>query len=65
MSISIQTNTTSLFAEQALSQNSTLESQAIQQLSSGYRINPPEMMRQVWPSPTNIDPPSRSCSKAF
>jgi flagellin len=39
MSISIQTNTTSLFAEQALSQNSTLESQAIQQLSSGYRIN--------------------------
>ncbi len=39
MSISIQTNTTSLFAEQALSQNSNLESQAIQQLSSGYRIN--------------------------
>src|SRR5580704_823992 len=39
MSISIQTNTTSLFAEQALNQNSTLESQAIQQLSSGYRIN--------------------------
>jgi flagellin-like hook-associated protein FlgL len=39
MSISLQTNVTSLLAEQALSQNTTLEGQAIQQLSSGYRIN--------------------------
>jgi len=39
MSISIQTNVTSLFAEQALNQNTALESQAVQQLSSGYRIN--------------------------
>src|ERR1700683_5460587 len=39
MSISLQTNVTSLFAEQALNQNTTLEGQAIQQLSSGYRIN--------------------------
>jgi len=39
MPISIQTNVTSLFAEQALNQNTSLESQAIQQLSSGYRIN--------------------------
>jgi flagellin len=39
MSISLQTNVTSLFAEQALNQNTTLEGQAIEQLSSGYRIN--------------------------
>ncbi len=39
MSISLQTNVTSLFAEQALNQNTSLEGQAIQQLSSGYRIN--------------------------
>src|SRR5580658_2878745 len=39
MSISLQTNVTSLFAEQALNQNTNLESQAIEQLSSGYRIN--------------------------
>jgi flagellin len=39
MSISLQTNVTSLFAEQALNQNTALESQAIEQLSSGYRIN--------------------------
>jgi flagellin len=39
MSISLQTNVTSLLAEQALNQNTTLEGQAIQQLSSGYRIN--------------------------
>ena len=39
MSISIQTNTTSLFAEQALNQNMSLENQAIEQLTSGYRIN--------------------------
>src|SRR5271170_2198112 len=39
MSISIQTNTTSLFAQQALAQNMSLENQAIEQLTSGYRIN--------------------------
>src|SRR5580692_9962019 len=39
MSISIQTNTTSLFAQQALAQNLSFENQAIQQLTSGYRIN--------------------------
>ncbi|HLG96580.1 MAG TPA: flagellin [Bryobacteraceae bacterium] len=39
MSISIQTNVTSLFAQQALAQNSTFESKTIQQLTSGYRIN--------------------------
>lgn len=39
MSISIQTNTTSLFAQQALAQNQTFESKTIQQLTSGYRIN--------------------------
>ena len=39
MSISLQTNVTSLFAEQALDQNTNLESQAFEQLSSGYRIN--------------------------
>jgi len=39
MSNSIQTNTTSLFALQALSQNSAFESNTIQQLTSGYRIN--------------------------
>ena len=39
MSISIQTNVTSLFAQQALAQNSAFESKTIQQLTSGYRIN--------------------------
>jgi flagellin len=39
MSISIQTNVSSLLAEQALNQNTSLEGQAIEQLSSGYRIN--------------------------
>jgi flagellin len=39
MSISLQTNVTSLFAQQALAQNSAFESNTIQQLTSGYRIN--------------------------
>jgi flagellin len=39
MSNSIQTNTTSLFALQALAQNTSFESNTIQQLTSGYRIN--------------------------
>lgn len=39
MSNSIQTNTTSLFALQALNTNSAFESNTIQQLTSGYRIN--------------------------
>ena len=39
MSISLQTNVTSLFAQQALAQNSSFESSTIQQLTSGYRIN--------------------------
>jgi flagellin len=39
MSISIQTNTTSLFALQALNQNEQFESNTIEQLTSGYRIN--------------------------
>jgi len=39
MSISLQTNVTSLFAQQALAQNSSFESNTIQQLTSGYRIN--------------------------
>ena len=37
--ISLQTNTTSLFAQQALNQNSNFESNTIEQLTSGYRIN--------------------------
>ncbi len=37
--LSIQTNVTSLFAQQALAQNQTFESKTIQQLTSGYRIN--------------------------
>jgi flagellin len=39
MSISIQTNVTSLFAQQALAQNSAFQSKTIQQLTSGFRIN--------------------------
>jgi flagellin len=39
MSISLQTNVTSLFAQQALAQNSSFESKTIQQLTSGFRIN--------------------------
>src|SRR5215467_12830606 len=39
MSISIQTNVISLFAQQALAQNTTLENKTIQQLTSGFRIN--------------------------
>ena len=37
--ISLQTNVTSLFAQQQLNQNSNFESNTIQQLTSGYRIN--------------------------
>src|SRR5579864_1997729 len=37
--LSIQTNVTSLFAQQALAQNQAFESKTIQQLTSGYRIN--------------------------
>jgi flagellin len=37
--ISIQTNVTSLFAEQNLAINTAFESNTIQQLTSGYRIN--------------------------
>jgi len=37
--LSIQTNVTSLFAQQALDTNAVFESKTIQQLSSGYRIN--------------------------
>ena len=39
MSISLQTNVTSLFAQQQLNQNSNFESNTIQQLTSGFRIN--------------------------
>jgi len=37
--ISLQTNVTSLFAQQQLNENNTVESKTIQQLTSGYRIN--------------------------
>jgi len=37
--ISLQTNVTSLFAQQQLEQNGNFESNTIQQLTSGYRIN--------------------------
>ena len=37
--ISLQTNVTSLFAQQQLDQNNTVESKTIQQLTSGFRIN--------------------------
>lgn len=37
--ISIQTNVTSLFAEQNLANNTAFESNTIQQLTSGFRIN--------------------------
>jgi len=39
MSISIQTNVTSLFAQQNLANNTAFENQTIQRLTSGYRIN--------------------------
>jgi len=39
MSISIQTNVTSLLAQENLSVNSAFESQTIQRLTSGYKIN--------------------------
>src|SRR3984885_4222695 len=39
MSISLQTNVTSLFAQQQLEQNDNFESNTIEQLTSGYRIN--------------------------
>ena len=39
MSISIQTNVTSLFAQQNLATNTEFQSQTIQQLTSGFRIN--------------------------
>lgn len=39
MSISIQTNVASLFAQQNLANNSAFESRTIQRLTSGYRIN--------------------------
>jgi flagellin len=37
--ISLQTNITSLFAQEQLSQNQNFESNTIEQLTSGYRIN--------------------------
>lgn len=37
--ISLQTNVTSLLAQQALAQNDAFESNTIEQLTSGYRIN--------------------------
>jgi flagellin len=37
--ISLQTNVTSLFAQERLQQNSNFESKTIQQLTSGFRIN--------------------------
>jgi len=37
--ISLQTNVTSLFAQQQLETNNNIESNTIQQLTSGYRIN--------------------------
>jgi len=39
MSISLQTNVASLFAQQNLATNTNFETQTIQQLTSGYRIN--------------------------
>src|SRR5260370_11690501 len=39
MSISIQTNVTSLFAQESLATNTAFQSQTIQRLTSGYRIN--------------------------
>jgi len=39
MSISIQTNVTSLFGQENLNVNSLFQSQTIEQLTSGYRIN--------------------------
>ena len=39
MSISIQTNVTSLFGQENLNINSRFQSQTIEQLTSGYRIN--------------------------
>ena len=39
MSISIQTNVTSLFGQENLNTNSLFQSQTIEQLTSGYRIN--------------------------
>jgi flagellin len=39
MSISLQTNVTSLFAQQQLEQNDNFESNTIEQLTSGFRIN--------------------------
>ena len=37
--ISLQTNVTSLFAQEQLQMNSNFESNTIQQLTSGFRIN--------------------------
>ena len=39
MSISIQTNVTSLFAQENLANNTAFQSQTIQRLTSGFRIN--------------------------
>src|SRR5690242_532448 len=39
MSISIQTNVTSLFAQENLATNTAFQSQTIQRLTSGFRIN--------------------------
>ena len=39
MSLSIQTNVTSLIAQQNLAVNSAFQNNTIEQLTSGYRIN--------------------------
>ena len=53
MPFSIQTNVNSLIAQENLRVNSNFQSQTIQRLTSGYRINNPATMPPVWPSPTS------------
>jgi len=48
----INTNTASLRAQQALVVNNRGLSKAMEQLSTGKRINTAATMRRVWPSAT-------------
>lgn len=51
--ISIQTNYAAMVALNNLNTNENFQTQTIQQLTSGYRINNSGTTRQGWPLPMN------------
>ena len=60
MSFSIQTNVNSLVAQENLRVNSNFQSQTIQRLTSGYRINRRATTPPAWPLPISFAVTRRS-----